>query len=610
MIAMLLFFTAHTFKAATLSTTTLENMCPSSCKCFKTQITCVGLIPKIVSDSVEEVILSQIHPEELYRAGRFCNVYWLNVRRLTISSVQPVYFYLGAGTFNCLSQLKAFSFHSAYLENFSKQTFAGLTNVEDFDLSACMHIHWQTVYQTLSDPTNLPKLTHLNLSAIGINQKLDLGQDFINALGLRPIKSLDLSFNAITFGFSEPDRLCDTLTTLILHNAIISNHDSFLRSNTCGSLQTLDYSSRDWFIAYFRTFKCVNTAQYIELTQFYSAVSKLYLNAVVEHANYFTVQNCSLYVFVGSSITDLYFSNNILPNFDIKLENGHLKFLDLSHNRIENINPNAFRNLKSLQRLNISHNYLSKSASFAHTFSVLFKHNRQLIVIDLSFNNLTYVPEATFSNNNQLQELYLSGNSISHITFDISHLSHLTVLDLRFNSIKTLGLSSRWSLDSLFANRMQPLQSTANYSNTLPEVLLEGNYFSCECSSLDFMIWFTESPLFQSIRESYFCEWNEQQITMTKSAVIMAQQDCEISVPNHNTTARIALSITAGCLGTAILVALIVCTCCKTKGGLDQRRLLYDDNKEFRFPVFLSYSSQDTIFVTQNVLLPLQVRCV
>ena len=83
--------------------------------------------------------------------------------------------------------------------------------------------------------------------------------------------------------------------------------------------------------------------------------------------------------------------------------------------------------------------------------------------LDASHNQLTDLPiGATSYWTQSLERLFLSHNSISEISQNVTELSHLTTLDLSHNKIRTLPPTSFWS-----GNRLNKLNLSFNQLNML-----------------------------------------------------------------------------------------------------------------------------------------------
>ena len=94
------------------------------------------------------------------------------------------------------------------------------------------------------------------------------------------------------------------------------------------------------------------------------------------------------------------------------------------------------------------------------------------------------------------------------------------------------------------------------------------------------------------------------------TAVVAARDDCERPIHKRRT---IILSSVVPTVSLALLTLILVYLYRRRrKRLLDQRhadrtQILMEDRFEFRFPVFLSYSSDDNDFVNMHILEPLQV---
>ena len=94
--------------------------------------------------------------------------------------------------------------------------------------------------------------------------------------------------------------------------------------------------------------------------------------------------------------------------------------------------------------------------------------------LDASHNQLTDLPiGATSYWTQSLERLFLSHNNISEVSQNITELSHLTILDLSHNKIRTLPLTSIWS-----GNRLNKLNLSFNQLSMLtnqPEAKATGS---------------------------------------------------------------------------------------------------------------------------------------
>lgn len=122
-----------------------------------------------------------------------------------------------------------------------------------------------------------------------------------------------------------------------------------------------------------------------------------------------------------------------------------LVVLNLSFNRINKIDSDAFGNLTNLARLNLKNNNLSGCLEQAPYSSL----KNSLVRLSISHNRLTCLSEFELFEN--LQYLDLSFNLIETITNKtFQNLFNLYVLDLNYNRIKSLDPQAFSSLKNLY----------------------------------------------------------------------------------------------------------------------------------------------------------------
>ncbi|XP_051880657.1 trophoblast glycoprotein b [Pristis pectinata] len=149
--------------------------------------------------------------------------------------------------------------------------------------------------------------------------------------------------------------------------------------------------------------------------------------------------------------------------------------LDLSNNRISALHPEAFGGggrAHSLRELNLSRALYN--GSIVEQVSDLLQNGTlaNLVRLELSDNDLFYVPDHTFSRLTNLKQLELRNNSI--VTFrDTFQDLNLQMLDLRSNALKTVGNGTLAELNS------QPQL----------RVDLRDNPFVCDCGIKEFLGW-------------------------------------------------------------------------------------------------------------------------
>ena len=222
--------------------------------------------------------------------------------------------------------------------------------------------------------------------------------------------------------------------------------------------------------------------------------------------------------------------------------------------------------------------------------------------VHLNGNKLKHLPKSTFENNENLDYLDLSNNSQTEVGFHVSHLLKLEILDLRSNKVESLDDLSMYSLDYLYANQMK-----ANASRTV-QVWLQENPFSCQCKHLSFLQWLAKAPIFSSTRHMYKCQLNGRSFEISKDAIRAASDDCKREKAKRLRLVLLSTMLPVGCL-VALVIGLVIYRqhkkrLLKRRFADAIRRLREDVNK---YPVFLSYSSDDSEFVKQHMLQQFQV---
>ncbi|XP_045770879.1 protein artichoke-like [Maniola jurtina] len=187
-----------------------------------------------------------------------------------------------------------------------------------------------------------------------------------------------------------------------------------------------------------------------------------------------------------------------------------LEYLDLSENLIQRIDKHGIPYLKELKHLDFNNNIIEG-------VDQLGLHNLpSLRHLDLSDNNLTSIPTSALSKLSNLSHLYLSGNffhNISSLSFQsLFHLKHLHLSRLydleKIDSrayVDNINLQKIWMNENLKVrevpsrlfhgnpklthiyirnNALETLEASHFPIDTLQELEISGNPFSCNCSLL------------------------------------------------------------------------------------------------------------------------------
>lgn len=220
---------------------------------------------------------------------------------------------------------------------------------------------------------------------------------------------------------------------------------------------------------------------------------------------------------------------------------NNLTFMDLSRNFIPKIKPNAFLGLDSLQHLNLSSNYIEKVRENAfnglHSVQILDLKNNllgfllehdenghllsplaSLKDVNLSRNRITALAKDVFKNVKYLEQLDLSDNYIENLNVDISSLSNLKFIDLRFNRLQSLPVGVTKHLDTI--SKQHPVS-----------IDLSDNKLLCTCNSIVFIRWLVHSKVEFLNIDKYYCAFENTTIRVfnesRKEILAQLEKDCK-----------------------------------------------------------------------------------
>ncbi|XP_058799434.1 toll-like receptor 6 [Phymastichus coffea] len=149
-----------------------------------------------------------------------------------------------------------------------------------------------------------------------------------------------------------------------------------------------------------------------------------------------------------------------------------LVLLDLSFNRIDNLDPAMFKDLYTLQILNLKYNEIETipADTFApmsnlHTLEI--SHNRlryldgqslnglfALSLLSMNYNLLEGIHPDAFKNCSSIQDVQLSGNNLDSIPSALKDMGILKMLDLGENRIEQLERSNFEGMTGLYGLRL------------------------------------------------------------------------------------------------------------------------------------------------------------
>ena len=600
-----------------LSVTTQD--CSNVCNLRDRQIECIDCVPSKLPSEVTEVILMQFSVDRIV-PYMFCVVSWPSVVNLTILNSNGVSLSISNFTFDCLPQIETLRLGLSSLESLDINAFHGLENTTTLDLADSVMLNTTMLTPSLSLYTNLPKLRNLILRRLGtktytgVNQ---FSQEQVDIVANRKIVEIDFSFSAIGFANDHVniEGMCKCAEKLIIRHSRLMNI-KFEFPSACESLRVLDLTGVSFPSLPIPVGNITLVQGVYKLGEKWmmalSNVSLIYLNNLISSDHFIYLNNITFELQIENSLKEVHFSGYNMPAFgvNILLKSNLLEYLDLSANRIERLSPDSFSSLTNLKIIELSNNNLDASKQNKQMFSNLFRNNSKLEIVKLAHNELTDLPSNIFELNMELKRIDLSVNKITQITFEISHLNKFEVLDLRGNNIEYLNSWSMHQIDMLYKHKKEERNTTYHNAFTVD---IRDNLFSCKCHSMDFINWFVNSPVFNDSRDLYFCKVDDKIIHMDKGAIEAAQYDCGKPMRKIQ---RLLLIVLLPSVSTGMLVTLAIVAFRRYKRHRLYRRLrehiglIHEDHFQPRFPVFLSYASEDSEFVEGNIRRPLEVSSV
>ena len=198
----------------------------------------------------------------------------------------------------------------------------------------------------------------------------------------------------------------------------------------------------------------------------------------------------------------------------------NLTKLDMSWNFCSYMNLSVFKDMPSLETLNLSRNYLDTSLSVDQK-GTTFQNQGKLTTLVMSENKLRTLPINIFKGLKDLKELNLARNLLKTFEIDLSHMSHLHILNLYDNQLETIHDSARKVFDQQ--------AHAANFSLNLGR-----NNFKCDCANLDFIEWISVSPVkFQNFKNyvCYFKDRTKGKLTNAASIYQTLAEECTNYTP-------------------------------------------------------------------------------
>lgn len=371
---------------------------------------------------------------------------------------------VGEGAFYDLPNLLKLEMQNNQLKEFSLRAFQ---NVSDEDMPLLLNISRNQIVW-LDGSAGDVFVETLDTSH---NRLADTPTGFLSRIAKR-LKRLVLSFNEIGHLDTNSFVNMEMLEILNLdHNYISSvRRRAFLGLNY---LQILDLSHNRIEQLSVEQFSNLNSLRFLNLRRNHirSLPRDVFKNTMLEHLdlsiNEFVVMPAMAFSQIGFTLRYLDMSHNSIESIDSTMfqDIPFLLSLDLSSNKLTILSDNLFNSVGNLQVLDVSSNpvranfkellhYLpmARSLSMSNIGLKSFPYIplRNLTLLNLTFNQIENVKEATVKDLGNLRYLHLKGNMMSTVPAHAwPYMKNLKLLDLSKNPIQYMTKQSFYGLESL-----------------------------------------------------------------------------------------------------------------------------------------------------------------
>ncbi|KAL3888579.1 hypothetical protein ACJMK2_000944 [Sinanodonta woodiana] len=386
--------------------------------------------------------------------GLFRSPTWTNISELSILEFNVIVS-IEKDFLDGLDNLKFLSISSCLgLKDIHPDVFNSTPDLEALYLDDNPYLKLPVVEEALNG--RLDKLKYLSLIGIqAFGRRVILGENFSKALCTKNLTYLDIS---------------GVKTIMLQHRDVQNVFPNVKYLNISYSLLMAGDGLQNLGDSYFRNIEFLDLTSCTSLSHYTIKLEDFNISWVLfENIRYVFAQHIMIpdigvrlnarYTFEKAVLQDLKVldlsQNNIMVlniTFSGTYDFHALETMNLSSNNLEYISPSLLSSFPSLKILDLSRNQLHKMQNM-DDFSYLFCRNKDLEIIYLHKNNLSFVPSNIFSTNTKLRAIDLSDNKLVFFNIDLKNVFNLTLIDLRKNRLKSLPAAFLGQLERTFLHQ-------------------------------------------------------------------------------------------------------------------------------------------------------------
>lgn len=216
-----------------------------------------------------------------------------------------------------------------------------------------------------------------------------------------------------------------------------------------------------------------------------------------------------------------------------------LKLLDMSYLGIY-VRTNILEDMPDLEIYLSPGNKLDQIETDPN-FGELFKNNKKLKRVDLSENDLSFIPLEMFANNPFLESVNLARNLLVYFKLNLSSNFNIKTINLNHNNLKTIDAMIRQHLDVV-----------AKRKESSVELFLAKNDWVCNCDSIKFITWMQITKV-NINRTSLVCK--DSYSVIRQIAELDLEQLQKTCFPENSNA---VVYITIGIVSTVAVAAMVV----------------------------------------------------